>query len=157
MKEQSKNEDTYNRKNDDKILRVRRLLQSTKYLGSPMESKPFMDIEKKIPLSGDILNLKNIAKDNFDRYVEAKSKGETVKLKLVFATEQEKIESEKVENKTKEEIKVLIFEKISELNAEQQSLHQEIYTKNIKNKKKQSFINYYNELCEVIEQYQSED
>lgn len=152
-KKPPKNEDPlYKRKNAEQIFKVRCLFRKNNYLSNPMELQIHMDIEKKVNLSDDLLNLQSIATENLKKYIEGKSKGNQVKLTQVYVTANEKLENEKVENKTIEEIKVLIFEQISEMTSEQQSLHEEIFVKNVKNKLKQSYINYYYELVEGVNQ-----
>ena len=147
----SENEEpVYTRKNEEQILKIRRLFRKTEYLSRPMEAETqHMDIEKKISLSEDLLDFEKIGDNNLKKYIYAKCEGTEVKLTKIFVTENEKLESEKVENKTIDEIKRMIYEKIGEMAPEQQSLHEEIFLKNIKNKRKQEHVNYYYELNEI--------
>lgn len=141
-------DETYQRKNEEQIMKVRRLLRS--YVNQPMEQKVHMDLENKLRIAPDVLCMEDIGINDLQKYIEAKLMGTDVKLKIIFATENEKEESKKVENKTVQEIVIMIFKVISEMTLQQQSLQQEVFIKNVKNKTKEKHINFYYGLIEMV-------
>ena len=154
----SANEETgYKRQNEEQILKIRRLFRESGYLSLPMEQQTHLDIEKKVLLSDDLLNFGKIGSENLKKYIKGKCEGTQVKLVQIYETEKEKLESEKVENKTIEEIKILIFEIIAEMAAEKQSLHEEIFIKNVKNKTKEKYVEYFYQLRELDNGNQHEE
>lgn len=141
-------DETYRRKNEEQIMKVRRLLRS--YVNQPMEQNVHLDLENKLRIAPDVLCMEDIGINNLQKYIEAKCKGTDVNLKIIFATENEKEESKKVENKTVQEIVIMIFKVISEMTLQQQSLQQEVFIKNVKNKTKEKHINFYYGLIEMV-------
>ena len=74
-----------------------------------------------------------------------------MKLVPVYVTQMEQMEAEKIENKSVPELTLLIFQKIDALPIEKQQMQEEIFEKTIKNKKKDKYIQFFYELCELLE------
>ena len=74
-------------------------------------------------------------------------KGEEYKSNIIFTTQKEQEESEKVENMTVKEITAIVFEKL-ELREDKQLLL-DIYKKEVRNKNKEKLVNFYNTLLET--------
>ena len=141
-------DETYRRNNEEKLMKVRRLLRS--YVNQPMEQNVHMDLKNKLRIAPDVLCMEDIGINVLPKYIEVKLMGTDVKFKIIFATENEKEESKKVENKTVQEIVIMIFIVISEMTFQQKSLQQEVFIKDVKNKTKEKHINFYYGLIEMV-------
>ena len=131
------------------------MLRKNEYLKYPMEpNRSHVAVENKKHLSKNLINLGNIKTINMKNYINNKTKGEHIKLMCVYATEEEDIESGKLENKTMEEIKVMIYTELEKLPLEQKQLQEDMFRKNVKNKRKQEYIQFFTGLCEFIEEKQ---
>ena len=108
-------------------------------------------LDGKILLNEDLVQFSNNAENNIKSYITSILHSESVKLVPVYVTEQERLDAEKVENMTKAEITIKILEATNILDDEDMQLfHEERFQKNIKNKNKDSYINFYYEVLEII-------
>ena len=108
-------------------------------------------LDGKILLNEDLVQFSNNAENNIKSYITSMLHSESVKLVPVYVTEQERLDAEKVENMTKAEITIKILEATNILDDEDMQLfHEERFQKNIKNKNKDSYINFYYEVLEII-------
>ena len=108
-------------------------------------------LDGKILLNEDLVQFSNNAENNIKSYITSMLHSESVKLVPVYVTEQERLDAEKVENMTKAEITIKILEATNILDDEDMQLfHEERFQKNIKNKNKDIYINFYYEVLEII-------
>ena len=108
-------------------------------------------LDGKILLNEDLVQFSNNAENNIKSYITSILQSESVKLVPVYVTEQERLDAEKAENMTKAEITIKILEATNILDDEDMQLfHEERFQKNIKNKNKDSYINFYYEVLEII-------
>ena len=108
-------------------------------------------LDGKILLNEDLVQFSNNAENNIKSYITSILHSESVKLVPVYVTEQERLDAEKAENMTKAEITIKILEATNILDDEDMQLfHEERFQKNIKNKNKDSYINFYYEVLEII-------
>jgi len=122
--------------NGTQIMTVRCLFRKNGYLNKPECCQELTDVERKVEVLGDLLCLDEISKNNLADYMEAREKQESVKLSLAYVTIEEKRKGENLINKSIDELKTLIFQKICELPTEKHELYEEIYVKSVKNKQK---------------------
>ena len=108
-------------------------------------------LDGKILLNEDLVQFSNNAENNIKSYITSILHSESVKLVPVYVTEQERLDAEKVENMTKAEITIKILEAINILDDEDmQQFYEERFQKNLKKKGKDSYINFYYEVLEII-------
>lgn len=131
--------------------KVRKFVRSCSYLVNPKKSEVHESIDRKHNLSEDLLELDNIAEKNVSLFINGKKIKEAVKLVPAYVTEDEKVQAEKIENKTIAELQVFIFQKIKNLSIERQELQEEIYQKTVRNKNKAKYVKFYYILCELEE------
>ena len=147
----------YSRKNLVQTEKVRIYIRKNSYLTNPKSPEGHHSIDGKLEISTEMLSLEEIALKNISTFINGKKNNEkSEKLIPVYVTENEKIEGEKLENKTIKDLKVMIFEKINTLPTERQELQEEIYEKTVKNKKKNQFVAFYQLLCELEENESTE-
>lgn len=94
---------------------------------NPKESQIHQSIDWKNKLSDDLLVIDKIPERNLSIFVNGKKINEAMKIVPAYVTRDEKLEAEKIENKTIAELQVFIFQKIKILAIEKQELHEEIY------------------------------
>lgn len=102
-------------------------------------------------MSEDLVNFPAIAMDNTAKYVKAKLQGEVLKLTPVFVTKKEEQEFFSLENRTIEELKVLIFNLIDGLDEENSKLQTELFQKTVVKKKKEKYIEFLLTLNELVD------
>ena len=118
---------------------------------SPKALKDYKSLYGKISLNEDLVHFSNSAQNNIKSYVTSMLHNDSVKLVPVYVTEQERLNAEKVENMTKSEITIKILEAINIPDDEEmQQFYEERFQKNVKNKNKDSYINFYYEGLEII-------
>jgi len=71
------------------------------------------------------------------------------KLTPIFVSEEQKAEFEKIENCTKKEIENKILDIMRDFDEQQQNLYYEYFQKEVKNKTKEKFVNFYQVLEDV--------
>ena len=86
------------------VRKVRVMICRMNYLTKPCEECPHTDITKSIELSKNLIKFSLIAKDNMRQYVPKILCYESYKINADHTTKEEE-ESEKIENKTVEEIR----------------------------------------------------
>jgi len=150
-------DESYKRKNDVQIMKVRQFVRNSKYLLDPMTEREHTSIDTKNRMSEDLIKLPSIAIDNTIEYIKAKVKGDSVKLTPVFVTQKDENEHCSLQNKTKDEIKTLIYRLIENLDEETAKLQYEIFTKTVKKEKKEKYIEFFLSLVEVIEEAGNSD
>ena len=145
-------EEVYKRHNTVQVKKVRWFVRQNKYLLNPsMEEIPHSSMNLKMKMSEDLIKLPSIAVENITNYIKAKIAGKTVKLTPVFVTREEEEEFCSIQNKTKDEIKVLIYKLIETLDKESAKLQCEVFEKTVKRKKKEDYIEFFQSLIEQIE------
>ena len=82
---------------------------------------------------------------------------ESLILSPLFVTQEPLDKSHKIENLTKEEIKVKVFDLISPFNNEKQGLHEEYFQQNTKLKNKEGLALFYYELHKLLEESYEND
>jgi len=97
-------------------------------------------IDTKNRMSEDLIKLPSIAIDNTIEYIKAKVNGDTVKLTPAFITQKDEDEHCSLQNKTKDEIKILIYRLIENLDEEAAKLQYEVFGKTVKKEKKEKYI-----------------
>ena len=142
--------------NSVQILKVRCLFRRNKYLNEVKVEKEHSDVEKSLLVSGDMLELKTIALNNLVKYMENKEKKGQNKLRVAYATYNEKGEVANFDKKTTEELRKMIFDKIFNLPIQFHEVLHDIF-KSMKEKGKQSYLKFYFELEEMIENNAHED
>lgn len=80
-------------------------------------------------------------------------KNKDYKFTPIFVTQQEKEEYEKVENLTKKEIGNKVMEMIRALDEQPQGLYFEYFQKEVRNKKKTNYVNFYKVLQNVTNDF----
>ena len=144
-------EEVYKRHNTVQVKKVRRFVRKNKYLLNPMQEIPHSSMDLKMKMCEDLIKLPSIAVENTTNYIKAKIVGETVKLTPVFVTQEEEEEFCSIQNKTKDEIKVLIYKLIETLDRESAKLQCEIFEKTVKRKRKEDYIEFLQSLIEQME------
>ena len=142
------------KKNGKQISKVRCLFRSKKYLGTPKEIRTHKDIEGKHDISNDVFSLEDLGKQNLSLYMQARERNDAIKLSIANVTVEEAKKNECVANHTLEEIKILIFQMISNLSKEKQELYEEMFVKTIKGRRKEKYVDFYYVLCEEHEREQ---
>ena len=130
---------------------MRCFVRNSAYLCDPKNIHNHVSIDGKHKISSDLLELSTISRRNLGEFINAKQSNESVKLTTAHVTQEEKEESERIENKTIPELQYLIFRKINDLSNEVQDLQEEVYEKTVKNKTKAQHIKFYYVLCELEE------
>ena len=144
-------EDTaYHRKNTIQINRVRTYIRKQKYLEDPFTKEQHVSMDGKNILHQDLVNFSTTSQENLSQYIQVRLKGERdFKVQPIYVTLEEYEDANKVENLTKEQLKVKIFELIENIHSEDALFHEESFQKSIKNGSKQKYIDFFYELCEV--------
>ena len=138
-----------------KVLKIRVFIHHSQYLENPMEPCIHTDITKSIKLPYDLVNFTKIAGEKGQNYIPKISKNETYNMNIIYSTEEEKIESEKIENLTFAEIREKIIEMIDGF--PNKDLWQYIYKKEVAGKTKAIHIDFYNTLSEIVATTDKED
>ena len=129
-------------------MKIRVFIRHSQYLENPIEPCIHTNITKSIKLSSNLINFTKIAGEDRQNYICKISKNETYKLNIIYSTEEEKIESEKIENLTIIEIREKIIEMIDGF--QNKDLLQYIYKKEVPGKTKAVHIDFYNTLSEIV-------
>ena len=95
----------------------------------------------------------SISGENIRKYVTSKLAGTPYKLVPIYVTKFEMEEASKLENKTVQEIKVLIFTLMDNLKNDAQKLQEDVYKKTVKNSNKERHIEFVQELIEYSDEY----
>ena len=133
------------------INQVRRYLRNTGYLNEPKVEKTHLTIDGK-KLHSDLLTFTTTAKENIVTYVTGIINNEDdIKLKAVYVTEEEFLNANKVENLSKNEITFKIFEIMEYFSETDRKIYEDMYKKNVKNKKKEIHVTFYYELRDAFE------
>jgi len=117
-RESKQPDETYTRENDVQIMKVRQFVRNSEYLLDPMTEIEHTRIDTKNRMSEDLIKLPSIAIDNTIEYIKAKVNGDTVKLTPAFITQKDEDEHCYLQNKTKDEIKILIYRLTENLDEE---------------------------------------
>ena len=118
---------------------------------SPKALKDHKSFDRKISVNEDLIHFSNNGQNNIKSYITSMLHSDSVKLVPAYATEQERLNAEKVGNMTKAEITIKILEPINILDDEDmQQFYEERFQKNLKKKGKDSYINFYYEVLEII-------
>ena len=111
------------------VLKIRVFILHSQHLENPIEPCIHTDITKSIKLSSNLINFTKIDGEDRQNYIPKISKNETYKMNIIYSTEEEKIESEKIENLTITEIREKIIEMIDGF--QNKDLLQYIYKKEV--------------------------
>ena len=131
------------------VMKIRVLIRKNKYLEKVNEPCQHKDITNTISFSTGLANFTSIALNNFNECLPKMFKNEFYRVNVVYSTETEKIESEKIENRTIPEIKQSITSLLDQFS--NKSIWLELYKKEISGKSKSAHIDFYNTLLEVTE------
>ena len=134
----------------EEVRKVRVLIRESQYLDNPLDFVPHTDLTKTIKLSDQLVNIVDIGQKNLASYTPMILKGMAYKMNIVFTTEQEKTESEKIENLSIKDITQKILLELE--NREDKQLQTEVYNKDVRGKVKQNYVNFYNSLMESREE-----
>ena len=121
--------ENYGRENSFQINKLRGLIRKTAYL-----LHPFEDLEHKsisgTTLQGGLRSFELSAQANMLKYVRQQlADGEKCKLVPIYVTEEELQEASKVENLTKAEIQIKIFQMMDQLDIDVSSFYEEVFNK----------------------------
>ena len=133
------------------IMKVRSYVRLRKYLLNPLETNEHKSMDGKNTLSEDLIKLPSIAISNAKEYINAKINGASIKLTPVFVTQEDEEEYCSLQNKTKDEIKTLIYRVIETFDKDTSKFQYEIFDKTVKRKKKEDYIEFFLSLAEQIE------
>ena len=136
------------------FMKIRVLICKNKYLEKVNEPCQHKDITNTISLSTGLANFTAIALNNLNECLPKMFKNEFYKVNVVYSTEAEQIESEKIENRTILEIKQSIISLLDQFS--NKSIWLELYKKEVSGKSKSAHIDFYNILLEVIEDRDSD-
>ena len=136
------------------VMKIRILIRKNKCLEKVNEPCQHKDITNTISLSTGLANFTAIALNNLNECLPKMFKNEFYKVNVVYSTEAEQIESEKIENRTILEIKQSIISLLDQFS--NKSIWLELYKKEVSGKSKSAHIDFYNILLEVIEDRDSD-
>ena len=126
-------------------------MREQSYLTNPKSQREHTSIDQSKVLSTDLVALPSIAKENISHYIDTKTNNQDPNLAIIYVTQDEEIEAQKLINRTMSELKVIIFECIENLSPQNQNLQEEIYEKTVKNKKIQVHIDFIYSLQSLVE------
>ena len=78
------------------VMMIRTMIRKSEYLREPRECSQHTDILKSTKLSKHLVNFSAIAKKNISDYIPSLLRDEMYKKHVVYATEEEQIESERI-------------------------------------------------------------
>ena len=136
------------------FMKIRVLICKNKYLEKVNEPCQHKDITNTISLSTGVANFTAIALNNLNECLPKMFKNKFYKVNVVYSTEAEQIESEKIENRAIPEIKQSIISLLDQFS--NKSIWLELYKKEVLRKSKSAHIDFYNTLLEVIEDRDSD-
>ena len=116
------------KKSTVQVTKIRCFIRETKYLLEPQVVKLHKSIIGE-DLCDHLVSLPSLSKENIQLYISAKSTGSSTKLKTVYVTKVEMEEANKLENKTVQELEILIFSIIDDFDSSSEKLYEDIYKK----------------------------
>ena len=138
---------------DAQINKIRLYTRDSRYLEEPMLTKKHMSIDGKTTLYENLVNYSELSRQNLKSYIDGLNEGNTAtKLDFVYVTDEDFTEVNKLENLSKTDLKVKIFQALSELETNNQMLLEERYRNFVSKKSKVQHIIFYNEICDLITQ-----
>ena len=140
-------EPSYKRNNMTQIFKIRHLFRKNGYFERTEEEH--VDLEESSKLEEDLLLIKSIGQDNLNAYLRKVEDGTSEEIKIAYVTTKDKEESEKLENKTVNELKKLIFEQINCLPIDAHELMEDVFKSSVKTKG--DHIKFLNELFEHVQ------
>ena len=115
-----------------------------------MVPKEHTSLNDETKLHLNLIHFIELAQENIIQDIKNLKNGKTdTKLEFVHVADRE---FEEIENMTKADIKVKIFEIIETMESDQQKLQEERYKKNVLNKNKDEDISFYYEMYEILEE-----
>lgn len=149
--DQNQNESQYNRSNFIQIFKVRRYVREAKYFMQSETEKQHVSLDGKTKMSEDLVDYSLHAINNINSYVKARVSNTDIEIKPIYVTEEEKVQANSISNMTVKEIKVKIFQVLELLGNETSKVLEEDYRKNVRNKKKEAYVEFYYKLLEHLD------
>ena len=131
------------------INKVRSYVRKFDYLLYPFQETEHLSIDGKRVLHEHLVHFSSIAKENVNKVIEARLSGDIIALKPVYVTEKDYEEANKIEHLTKDQIKVKLFQIMDTLPTAEGALQQEQFQKLVKDCSKSTYIELFNEICNL--------
>ena len=149
MMPSSTNENSYSRQNTVQVNKIGSYIRKRGYLSTPTLGNIHTSLGGKNVLHQDLVHFNSFSIKELEQYIESKFNGSDVSLKPIDVTPNDFEEGNKVDNLTKEQLKVKMFETIEQMISQDAILQEEIFPKLVKNCSKQSYIDFYYGLCDT--------
>ena len=141
----------YKNENDNQINKIRIYVRKSAYLKDPKYPKTHKSVSGETTLSNKLVSFSSWAKENIQSYILSRLNNEVVNLNIIPVTEEEGKQKDAIENLTKSEIVVKIYELLNLLPLEGLSIEEQLFESTIKRKDKDAHIEFFHKLCEILE------
>ena len=128
------------------------MLRSKKYLTNPKQKRQHTNLNGNIKLCDELKNFTAHCEAIKEEYLKAFINDDIVQEKrIIYITEEEKFEKNCVHNQSKVEIQKKILEIIDNKPQKEARLMEEMFTKSVKGKSKEEYLNFYYMLIDDTE------
>lgn len=143
-------EGTNSRHISSEIVAVGVMLRERGYLLSPNAHSKHTGVNRSTELSIKLGIFTEIAKGNYEKYVDKDASGESYKHSPFYVKKAEQENRDKIENQTKKEIEGISFAKMNKLDSVYRNYMTEYFQREVINKNKSLYIDFYYKVQELV-------
>ena len=108
-------------------------------------------MDGKNALAQDLVHFATLAENNIKQHVNERALKKDITIKPVYVTHKDSEQETSLLIVATNELKVKIFQTMEMLDAETSKMMEEAYNRNVKNRKKENYIEFYYKLCDVLD------
>ena len=108
-------------------------------------------MDGKNALAQDLVHVTTLAENNIKQHVNERALKKDITFKPAYVTHKEAEQETSPFIVATNELKVKIFQTMEMLDAETSKMMEEAYNRNVKNRKKENYIEFYYKLCDVLD------
>ena len=142
-------ETTYKNNISKEVFLVRALLREKKYLLTPFKAVTHVSLDGTKELSNELVDFTTIAMENFEEYSLKIIDNVPYTQRIVYITNEEKNEHEKVEGLTKQNILKDIYTIIEGMTNDDRQLYMSYFQKEVKSKNKSAYIDFLKDISDL--------